>query len=792
MSKAYIQILSLRPYVSKKTGKTVLSDRLHYKNKNWRVSSLPALFANIEGVLDLVPEDERYNLFYTTSNCDNDAKSPRSGEYQQCVPYDIDGIDLKKIDEYIKPILEVVKAEYSKTAIIASGNGLQFIVYSNEQICKTDEDYDLLRPAYKVICEKIDAAMSQLGLPGNADSSVWSPGRLMRLPLTENRKPMNEFTTKNQTVKKAKLIQRILEPVDYKLQDVADIPLLESADYIAPDELKRFPTPDTDFVKRECLFLEHCATNANALDEPQWYAMLSILAHLENGRELCHEYSAQYDDYNYTECDLKIDQAINTAGPRTCSNINHLWSGCSKCPHFNSCTSPVTLQGPTFIKTKETKFHDTKFNEKTGAITFGMPNYEDLRKQFEKDHKFVSTMGKVVYVYKSTHWVNYEDTRLEAYAQNHFKDLCTIYKAREFKEYVQRCNQVEDNFFGQDTSHKMNFANGILSLNDMKFTQHSSNYGFRHVLPYAYDPEADCPRFDLFMNEITLSRVELQDILLEYAGYAFSSMEYKHHKCLILEGEGSNGKSTFVNVLKNLAGAHSYSCLRLDELNNPQNRYDMLGKLFNLAEETPKKGLADSSLFKILTSGGAFTVKQLYKQPYTVNQNICKMIMSANDLPDLNDFSHGLFRRLLIVPFDQRFIEGKNADPELDSKLSLELPGIFNRIIAGYQRLVSGNGFTKSKVVKDKIELYKQEQDTVSEWFFDSVDVTNNDKDFISNRALYKHYVEYLKPVSCKPVNKVEFGRNISRLLERTSIQRKVQQRNQRGFPLLTFAKFEF
>jgi P4 family phage/plasmid primase-like protien len=787
----YIQILSLRPFVSKKTGKISLSDRNHYK-KGWRITNLQNLFANIEGVIDQIPKEERYNLFYTTSNCVDDPKTPRVGAFQQCVPYDIDGIDMDRIDEYINPILEVVKAEYFKTVIVSSGNGLQFIVYLNQPICEKEAHYDELRPAYKAICDKIDSALDNLGLPGNADPSVWSPARLMRLPLTENRKPMNTFDKSEQTVKKAKLIQRILEPVDYDLHAVADIPLTKSGDFISADELKRFPNPDSAFVQSECMFLRHCAEDANSVSEPQWYAMLSILAHLENGRELCHEYSAQSDQYNYNETDEKIDQALRASGPRTCKNIETIFDGCPRCPHYNSCTSPITLQGPDYIKTKETKFHEVKFNEKTGNLSYGQPNYEDLKRHFSNEHKFVSTMGKVVYVYDETHWKIYEDNRLEAYAQRYFEDLCTINKAREFKEYIQRCNQVTDSFFGSGIAHKMNFKNGILNLDDMSFVQHTSNCGFRYVLDYDYDPEAECPKFDKFMDDITLKREELKNILLEYAGYAFSSMDYKYHKCLILEGEGSNGKSTFVNVLKHLAGQHAYSSLRLNELSSPQNRYDLIGKIFNLAEETPKKGLADSSIFKILTSGGAFTVKQLYKQPYTVNANSCKMIMSANDLPDLSDFSEGLFRRLLIVPFEAKFVEGKNADPDIENKLTTELAGIFNRVIEGYHRLVKGSGFSRSAIVKDRITEYRIEQDTVAQWFYDEVDVVDDSNAFRTSRELYSSYVNYLKPINVKPVTKSEFGRNFGRLAGVSTSTKRLNGRVQRGYRCVDFYKQQF
>ena len=783
----FIQILSLRPYVDKRTGLIKLSDK-HDHGKQWTVTNLPNLFLNIEKIIEKIPEDSRYNLFYTVANCKNTPK-PREMAYQQAIPFDIDGIDTARIDEYINPILDCIGVEYMKTAIVSSGNGLQFIVYTKAIIAESEEDYELLRIPYKAICEKIDALLKSLSLPGEADPSVWSPGRLMRLPLTENRKPMNTFDIKDQSVKKCKLIQRILEPVDFKF----DLTLnLASSDYVSETELKRFPEPDTAYVLEQCEFLKHCKSHPESISEPQWYGMLSILAPLEDGEQLCHLYSKGHKDYNEMECDDKIRQAVEASGPRTCKNVSTLWDGCQKCPHFGSCTSPVTLQGPNYIKTKATKFHDVIFNKKSGEVKIGNPNFEDLKRYFESKYTFVTTVAKIVYIFDKTHWKEFHDAKLESFAQDHFQDLCMSFKAREFKEYIHRSNQVEDDFFAGSISHKMNFKNGVLCLKTDKFDHHSSDYGFRYVLPYDYDASAECPKFNQFMDDITIGRKDLQDVLMEFAGYAFSSMEYKHHKCLILSGEGSNGKSTFINVLKRLAGDHSYSCLRLDELNNPQNRYDLLGKLFNLAEETPKRGLQDSSLFKILTSGGAFTVKQLYKQPYTVNANQCKIIMNANDLPELNDFTSGLFRRLLIVPFDQKFIEGKNADPDIDKKLDLELPGIFNLVIEGYKRLVAQSGFSESSSIKEVIEEYKQEQDTVSTWFAEHCEVTPDAEDFIIGAVAYKRYVNYMIECSSKPCTSIEFGRSIARISNKKSATKRVDGKVKRGHPNVIFTVENF
>jgi putative DNA primase/helicase len=137
----------------------------------------------------------------------------------------------------------------------------------------------------------------------------------------------------------------------------------------------------------------------------------------------------------------------------------------------------------------------------------------------------------------------------------------------------------------------------------------------------------------------------------------------------------------------------------------------MVGKLFNVGEETPSRRL-DSSFFKILSSGGSFQARQPYGMPVQVASNKTKLIMACNDLPEMTDFSEGFMRRLIILPFDAKFTDA-TADARLDDKLKAELPGIFNRVIEAYRRLNAQNGFTRSEIIKQAVETYRQEQNSI-------------------------------------------------------------------------------
>ncbi len=63
--------------------------------------------------------------------------------------------------------------------------------------------------------------------------------------------------------------------------------------------------------------------------EPEWYTLISLLAHEFGGPALIHELSRPYPGYSQKETDDKITHALNDCpGPPTCETIQKNWSGC--------------------------------------------------------------------------------------------------------------------------------------------------------------------------------------------------------------------------------------------------------------------------------------------------------------------------------------------------------------------------------------------------------------------------------------------------------------------------------
>ena len=760
-----IQILGLREYEDQH-GKRRKKES--FFGHGWRAPSVKELLGNLDEYLSLIMPNERENIYYTAADCLEE--SGRKLKEQHIIPFDIDDIDTCDVDEYVDIILNALGLAYDTTGIVMSGHGLQLIVGITEPITNTDY-FKLRRKEYREMCTKIDAALHQASLPGHADPSVWSPARLLRLPGTANGKEGKPFVD-------AVLIQGNIEPIHNPLE-----PELASAEETQEVEEEKAPTTaldptllqhlkvDPDGVK-ECQVFQLMKDNPNDVPEPVWYAALSVLGRTD--RQMAHEYSKGYKEYVQEETDEKIDQALEASGPVTCEHFNHLWSKCDGCPHQFKVKSPISIKGPDFIRTKDIGFR--VLNLKKDPPVQGKPDYDDLYKHFYQSHPYVSVEEyREIYTWSGKTWGQKSPQYTKWFAEDNIDFKPNAAECNEFCEKILRNHLVSADEFLNPHGF-VNFQNGVMRLpgtldketyshmEPLKLYPHTMELGCTTILPFAYEPEADCPRFKQFMREVAMADENLIAVLQEYVGYAISNADAElGERALFLLGEGSNGKSVFLDVLKKLVGKSNFSSVPLNYLDRETSRYDLHGKLINVIEETPRGGMKDSSVFKNLVTGGTMTIKQLYKNPATVKNNT-KFLMAANELPHNTDTTKGLFRKILIVPFNAVF-EGERIDRDIRSKLAEELPGIFNWAVEGYNRLVQNEyHFTSSKVIEKEVHTYKYLSDPLKSWANDYLEESETSKTYTAIKDLYRSYRFEVEGSGGRPIALPQFSQRLRKL----------------------------
>ena len=699
------------------------------------------LFNRVEKDLDkFIAQNEQFNLYFTVAHHLQGKRKADSFKQQNVIAFDIDGVDTSRLDDYLAPIEKALAVPLDKCGVVYSGNGIHIYVGLKEPI--SDRDYfKKAKEGYGIFVEAINGELKLAGLSGSTDRTAWDSSRVLRVPFTKNIK----FKDGKESVKEVVLKNSNLVPLDFKLQIIEKEKKTDSAFYMKGGT---FPSPDIETISKQCEFIKLCTEEPSKVHEPDMYAFFSILGHSNEGRRYALDFAHKnFSSPSIDACDkeAKMHQAVTITGPRTCVGIADLKGAalCQKCKHYNQLTSPIQIKGDDFIGSA-----DTGFTLK-GPRGANIRQYQDLLNYYDKKNSHVSIGAiKKVYTYTGTHYRLTNDTELKNFAHERFLPLATTEEANEFCNLVKRSNYLDEDFLESNTDGFINLDNGVLNINNGELLAHDKKYNFLYCLPYNYNPEARAPKFEKFLDDVTLGRQCLKNVLLEYMGYILSGSPYIYQKCLILDGAGKNGKTTLLKVIKALVGRENIANISIESLiGNVFSSSGLHGKLVNISEEEPPKSFREQNgVFKNLTGDGTINAQYKYGNAFEFD-NRSKLVITYNEMPYLADTTKGMLRRLMIVPFDYD-LENEHKDkvnPNIDKDLAKELEGIFILALEGYKRLCEQKGFTKSVYIDSKIEAIHAYSDIVYSFLKETCTVTRDPSNKVARDKLYSMYEEYHK-----------------------------------------------
>jgi putative DNA primase/helicase len=291
-----------------------------------------------------------------------------------------------------------------------------------------------------------------------------------------------------------------------------------------------------------------------------------------------------------------------------------------------------------------------------------------------------------------------------------------------------------------DQVRYLTLQNGLFDLNEYKLVEHNPDIFTTNLLPYDYNPQAECPRFIRYLNEIFMGDQETINCVQEAVGYTFyKSMPKPALFCFI--GGGGNGKSVFMDTLTNLCGSENASSISLNLLSKEYYLLDLFGKMINVSSETPSKRLLNTDLLKAVTAGDQITARKPYEGP-TKFKPFAKHFVAMNEAPVIEDSSHGMWRRLYIVNFPRRFKEHE-MDVHLVDKLKSELSGIFNWALDGFRRLRARDfRFEESNSMKASKQDYKTKSNSALSFAAEFLEKSSAE-DSLRFKDVYELYETY-------------------------------------------------
>ena len=255
-----------------------------------------------------------------------------------------------------------------------------------------------------------------------------------------------------------------------------------------------------------------------------------------------------------------------------------------------------------------------------------------------------------------------------------------------------------------DENDVLPLANGILDLLDRTIRPYHEREAWRFVSPIEYHPEADCPRWKQFIKEVTQDDHMKARLLQEIAGYCLTSSTV-HQKGFILVGEGSNGKSVFASTIQYILGSRLQSSITMETLQSNFGIGNIEGIRLNVINEISDHYMR-GDILKRLIDGSQVTVDKKNADHRTINP-FAKFIFTVNRLPQVDEISEAIARRLIIVKFN-RIFRGAEINPSLERDLQREASGILNWALDGLAYLRDRTHFTQTAEQLLAMEEFKE------------------------------------------------------------------------------------
>lgn len=310
-------------------------------------------------------------------------------------------------------------------------------------------------------------------------------------------------------------------------------------------------------------------------------------------------------------------------------------------------------------------------------------------------------------------------------------------------------------------------ANGNVSFSDRdaggkpKLLRHSPSFFSLTRLPYDYDPKADCRTWKAFVSDVMSNDDEYVTLLQQWCGYLFRR-DLDDQRFMLLVGDGSNGKTVFCDVVESLVGPANVSHVPLALFGRPFSLWATVGKRANITTESHH--LVDDqaeTLLKAYTSGDPITFERKYREAVDARPT-AKVMVSTNALPRFQDRSNAIWRRLLLVPFNQTY-GAERRIKGLAGELKKELPGIFNWALEGLESLNQHNDFIVPASHAEQIEQYRRDADPARAFLVENFTPSANGES-VQAADIYSQYRTWCNETGCRALSDRMFGQSVRRV----------------------------
>ena len=255
--------------------------------------------------------------------------------------------------------------------------------------------------------------------------------------------------------------------------------------------------------------------------------------------------------------------------------------------------------------------------------------------------------------------------------------------------------------------------------------------------------------YDKWLSSIACGDPEVITLLWQLKNEALNPNKTRRRIAIMLGG-GTNGKSTFRELLINLIGKNKVSVSTPHELQLRFGLYPLEGKICNYGDEVGTKPLDEIDKLKSISSGESINYERKGEDMRNYDFKTL-LLFNSNGIPPIKEKTEAVLDRLLIIPFKANF-NGKADKSIKNEKLK-------NKVILEYVLYkalhLEFEEFIIPEIVKEEIEKFKSENDSIYSYMLQYIDNDYHNISCIPISSITEKYEEYCEDNGYKPRQRI-------------------------------------
>jgi len=359
----------------------------------------------------------------------------------------------------------------------------------------------------------------------------------------------------------------------------------------------------------------------------------------------------------------------------------------------------------------------------------------------EKMEQYARRMKEEIFMAKNVFMDNSEfDEKDLKRMINRATKISNISCQRSVLEYSKRYLPIEARDLDLDI-YLLNFKNCTVDLRTGEQLPHSREDYITKMIPYDYNHKAKAEQWPKFVDEIMGYDAEMVEYLQLAMGHACNGST-DEQSLFMLHGMGANGKSTFCEAILDALGDYAKTVaddffVAKHQREHPTEIADLQGARLVVGSEFG--GVMDEGKVKRLTGSDKLKARfmrgDMFEFAPTQTYFVC-----VNNKPTVRNTDDGIWRRVKLVPFSQKF-SGEKRDKHLPKKLKLEHQAILTWLVDGAVRSYK-DGIIEPEAVRVASQGYREEYDLIGRFIDDCCD-TSDPHSKIKSSQLYKAYEKW-------------------------------------------------